>query len=212
MPVSPEKTRPLLLRLVYLFFRTALRLISSIRVIGLDRIPRTGPVIIAANHISNVDPPALLSSIGLVRLPYIMTKKELFRWPFGWFFLRWGGIPVDRKREGGDLGALRGAVSALKDGGCLAIFPEGTRAKGRDLKPKLGVALMAHKSGAPVLPVRLFNTDKFLKLGKITVKYGSLRYFEPPADGDMKAAYAKFSEDVMTDIFSITEEQQPHGN
>lgn len=202
----------MLLRLVYLFFRTALRLISSIRVIGLDRIPRTGSVIIAANHISNVDPPALLSSIGLVRLPYIMTKKELFRWPFGWFFLRWGGIPVDRKREGGDLGALRGAVSALKDGGCLAIFPEGTRAKGRDLKPKLGVALMAHKSGAPVLPVRLFNTDKFLKLGKITVKYGSLRYFEPPADGDMKAAYAKFSEDVMTDIFSITEEQQPHGN
>jgi len=208
MPISPEKTRPVLLRLVYIFFRTTLRLVSSLRVVGLDRIPKSGPVIIASNHLSNVDPPALLSNIGLVRLPYIMTKKELFRWPFGWFFLRWGGIPVDRKREGGDLGALRGAITALKDGGCLAIFPEGTRSKGPDLKgkPKLGVALMAHKSGAPVLPVRLFNTDKFLKLGKITIKYGSPRYFEPPADGDLKAAYAKFSETLMADIFSITEE------
>lgn len=208
MPISPEKTQPVLLRLVYIFFRTALRLVSSIRVIGLEKIPKAGPVIIASNHLSNIDPPALLSSIGLVRLPYIMTKVELFRWPFGWFFSRWGGIPVDRKRAGGDLGALRGALAALKDGGCLAIFPEGTRSKGPDLKgkPKLGVAMMAHKSGAPVLPVRLFNTDKFLKLGKITIKYGSPRYFEPPADGDLKAAYARFSETLMADIFSITEE------
>ena len=65
---------------------------------------------------------------------------------------------------------------------------------------------MAHKSGAPVLTARIFNSDNFSKLGKITIKYGTLRNFVPPADGDLKAAYASFSETLMSDIFSIKEE------
>ena len=136
-----------------------------------------------------------------------MAKKELFSLPVvGWLFLRWGAIPVDRAREGGDLGALRGSLAALKSGGCLIIFPEGTRAKGRKLPAKSGVAFLAHRSGAPVLTARIFNSDNFLKLGKITIKYGSVRRFEPPARADLKAAYAQFSESLLSDIFSITKE------
>ncbi|MDO8806729.1 MAG: lysophospholipid acyltransferase family protein [Elusimicrobiota bacterium] len=204
MPSEPHKERPLSLVLFYAFFRFYFRLFNSIEITGLEKIPPSGPLIIACNHLSNSDPPALTSSIALVRLPNVIAKKELFSiWPVGRILRSWGGIPVDRKREGGDLSALRGCLTALKKEGCLVIFPEGTRAQGRKLKPKPGVALMAHKSGAPVLAARIFNSDNFSKLGKITIKYGTLRSFEPPADGDLKAAYARFSETLMSDIFSL---------
>jgi len=207
MPATPHKTRPTALLLVYALLRAFFRVFNAIEVKGLERVPAEGPLIVACNHLSNADPPALLAFLALVRLPNIIAKKELFSiWPFGWFLNSWGAIPVDRRRTGGDLGALRGCLSALSAGGCLAIFPEGTRAMGRVLKPKAGVALMAHKSGAPVLCARIFNSENFSKLGKITIKYGGVRRFEPPADGDLKAAYARFSETIMADIFSITEE------
>jgi 1-acyl-sn-glycerol-3-phosphate acyltransferase len=207
MPASPHEERPLSLLFTYAFFRAYFRLFNSIKVIGQEKIPPSGPLLVACNHLSNADPPALLSYMALVRLPNIIAKKELFStWPMGYFLRSWGGIPVDRSREGGDLGALRGSLTALKRGGCLAIFPEGTRALGRALKPKSGVALLAHKTGAPVLCARIFNSENYLKLGKITIKYGGIRRFEPPADGDLKAAYARFSEEIMADIFSITEE------
>lgn len=195
------------LDLLFLFFRAVLRSFNAITVIGLEKIPATGPLIIACNHLSNIDPPALLSHTALVRRVNVMAKKELFSLPvLGWLFLRWGAIPVDRSREGGDLGALRGCLGALKNGGCLVIFPEGTRAKGRKLPAKSGVAFLAHKSGAPVLTARIFNSDNFLKLGKITIKYDGVRRFEPPARADLKAAYAQFSEALLSDIFSITKE------
>ncbi len=207
MPASPNKERPFPLLVFYASLRACFRILNSIKVRGLEKIPPSGPLIIACNHLSVSDPPALLSFTALVRLPNIIAKKELFSFgPFRYLLNRWGAIPVDRRREGGDLGALRGCLAALKNEGCLVIFPEGTRAKGHKLKPKAGVALMAHKSGAPVLCARIFNSDNFSKLGKITIKYGGMRRFEPPADGDLKAAYASFSESVMADIFSITEE------
>jgi len=207
MPSEPHKERPFTLLLFYAFFRILFRLFNSIEIKGLDRVPASGPLIIASNHLSNSDPPALASFLALVRLPNILAKKELFSiWPIGRILRSWGAIPVDRAREGGDLGALRGCITALKKEGCLLIFPEGTRALGGRLKAKPGVGLMAHKSGAPVLPVRIFNSENFSKLGKITIKYGTLRRFAPPADGDLKAAYARFSETIMSDIFSIKEE------
>ena len=194
-------------RLIYLGLRTFFRLVNSIKVRGLEKVPPSGPLIIACNHLSNADPPALMSFTAIVRLPSVIAKKELFSFrPFGWFLRSVGAIPVDRRREGGDLGALRGCLSVLAGGGCLVIFPEGTRALGRKLRPKHGVALMAHKSGAPVLAARIFNSDNFSKLGKITIKYGGIRYFEPAENQDLRAAYESFSEAVMSDIFSITEE------
>ena len=137
MPAKPNTERPKLLLLVYLFFRTFFRFFNSIEVRGLDKIPPTGPLLLASNHLSNADPPALLSHVALVRLPNVIAKKELFSiWPLSFLLPSWGAIPVDRARAGGDLGALRGCLAALKNEGCLAIFPEGTRAKGRKLKPK----------------------------------------------------------------------------
>ena len=104
------------------------------------------------------------------------------------------------------MSALRGGLDALKNGVCLVLFPEGSRAKGRQLKPKLGVAMLSHKMGAPVLPARIFNAENFSKLGKITIKFGNPRSFDTTAAGDRKEAYAEFSQTIMSDIFAITEE------
>ena len=189
--------------LVRVFFRV----FNRIEIKGRERIPLTGPLIIVANHISNADPPALMSHVVPVRPAAIMAKKEVFALPLlRRLFLSWKGIPVDRSREGGDMSALRGGIDVLKNGGCLVLFPEGTRAKDGPLKPKLGVAMLAHKTGAPVLPARIFNAENFSKLGKITIKFGNLRSFDPAAEGDRKEAYAEFSQAIMSDIFAITEE------
>jgi 1-acyl-sn-glycerol-3-phosphate acyltransferase len=192
------------LDLVFFLFRVFFRLFNRIEVEGLEKVPRDGPVIIACNHLSLSDPPALLSHVALIRRVNVMAKKELFTIPvIGYFIKRWGAIPVDRKREGGDLGALRASISVLKKGGLLAIFPEGTRAQGRKLPAKAGVALLAHKAGAPVLTARIFNSDNFAKLGKIRIKFGSLRHFELPKGEEPKQAYLTFSESLLADIFSI---------
>ncbi len=187
--------------------RVFLKTFNGVKVTGRERIPASGPLIIVANHAANADPPALMAYIVPVRHAAMLTKKELFSFPpLGRLFRSWGGIPVDRSREGGDLGSLREGIGLLKNGGCLVLFPEGTRARGRQVKPKLGVAMLADKTGAPVLPVRIFNTENFSKLGKITIKFGNPRFYEQSADGDRKEAYAEFSQTIMSDIFAITEE------
>jgi 1-acyl-sn-glycerol-3-phosphate acyltransferase len=193
---------------IFLFScRVYFRVFNRMEVRGRDRIPVTGPLIIVANHTANADPFALMTYLAPIRFVAIMTKKELFSFPpLGMLFRSWGGIPVDRRREGGDLGALRESLDLLRNGGCILLFPEGTRSKGRQLKPKLGVAMLAHKTGAPVLPVRIFNAENFSKLGKITIKFGNPRKYGPVAAGDRKEAYAEFSQTIMSDIFAITEE------
>lgn len=196
----------MLVKIVILLIKGYFRLFNRIEVKGLDRIPLSGPLIIVANHLSYADPPAILPYIAALRPLRVLAKKELFKiWPSGPLLRALGVIPVDRKREGGDLGALRAAIDALNQGNCLVLFPEGTRAKGRKLEPKAGVALLAHKTGAPVLPARIFNSENFLKLGKITIKFGNIRSFTPPQGIDRKEAYAEFSRSIMSDIFAITE-------
>jgi 1-acyl-sn-glycerol-3-phosphate acyltransferase len=193
---------------VFLFFvRVFFRVFYRIEVIGLERIPPIGPLIIVANHVSNADPPALMSYVVTVRPAGILAKKEIFAFPLlGRLFRSWKGIPVDRGREGGDMSALRGGMDLLSQGGCLVLFPEGTRARGRQLKPKLGVAMLAYKTGAPVLAARIFNTENFSKLGKITIKFGNTRSFNSATADGRREAYAEFSQSIMSDIFAITEE------
>lgn len=203
---------------VFFFIRLYFRVFNSIKISGLEKIPPRGPLIIVANHVSNADPPALAAHAALVRKISMLAKKELFTVPpFGALFRSWGAIPVDRRRGGGDLGAFRAGLKVLRGGGCLIIFPEGTRARpGRPLKPKPGAALFAAKSGAPVLCARIFNTENFLKLSKITIKFGNIRYFGGAAQavptpaagvgGNPRESYEEFSNLLMSDIFSITEE------
>ncbi len=125
--------------------------------IGREHIPAQGPVIIAANHRSFLDPFVIAT---MARRPmYYVTKKELFRWRWlGWILNALGAFPVDR--GAGDADSIETAKAILARGDVVMIFPEGTRTRPGSLgKPKRGVGRLALETGAPVVPVAVIGTE-----------------------------------------------------
>ena len=133
------------------------RLLFGFTVYGSERLPRTGGVIIACNHISEMDPPVL--GFAIPRPIAFMAKTELFRSRTGNFiFKELNTIPVNR--TGVDTNAIRSAVDYLRNGVAVVIFPEGTRSRDSRLLPgKAGISLIASASKAPILPAFIWGTD-----------------------------------------------------
>jgi 1-acyl-sn-glycerol-3-phosphate acyltransferase len=127
-----------------------------IRLEGEGHVPEVGPVILASNHRSNMDPVLLASA---VRRPVaFMAKAELFVWPLGWI-MRWiGQFPV--RRGGIDREALRQTDAVLARGSMLGLFPEGTRGDGRFSAVHPGLAYIVVRQRCPVLPVAIFGTER----------------------------------------------------
>lgn len=121
--------------------------------LGRENVPRNGPVIIASNHIGIADGP--LVHIAVPRPVNIMTKMGMMTSRLGGFLRLAGQFPVDRK---GGRRALQIALTILKDGGAVAIFPEGERGHGSGDGIKAGVAWLAQHSGAPVIPTACLGT------------------------------------------------------
>src|SRR5260221_12211112 len=121
-----------------------------------ERVPLRGPVILAANHASFLDPP--LVGASLKRPLNYLARDTLFRAPVVGSLLRlWKVVPVDR--EGGGAGGLRAIFDRLLQGGAILLFPEGTRTPdGRLQGSRSGIGLVAIKSSAPVVPVRVSGT------------------------------------------------------
>ena len=190
----------------YKLFRGLLRAISRVLVgltiHGAEKVPRTGPVILAANHRRYADP--VLVCMAVPRRIQWMGKKELFTPPFDWFFYFIGTFPVDRK--GGGRAALRSSLAYLKDGWTLGIFPEGTRRKAYDPTdpPKGGVAMLAAKSGAPVFPVfvdRVPNLRERLRGAKLHAYIGDPITIDNTKTG--KGTYEEFSSRVLREIYAL---------
>ncbi|MBI4668994.1 MAG: 1-acyl-sn-glycerol-3-phosphate acyltransferase, partial [Elusimicrobia bacterium] len=125
----------------------------SLKVSGLDYVPRTGRVLVAANHKSNWDPLLLGAVLGRIRRPYALAKAELFRNPLLGFLLdRWGAVRL--WRQGADVGALKNAIALLTSGEMLIVIPEGTRKRENMLERSLpGIGYLYLKTQAPVVPV-----------------------------------------------------------
>jgi 1-acyl-sn-glycerol-3-phosphate acyltransferase len=127
-----------------------------IRLEGHEHIPASGPVILACNHRSNMDPVLLASAIR--RPVAFMAKAELFVGPLGWI-LRWiGQFPV--RRGGIDREALRRTSAVLAAGGVLGLFPEGTRGDGSFASVHPGLAYIVVRERCPVVPVAIFGTER----------------------------------------------------
>ncbi|WP_309571205.1 lysophospholipid acyltransferase family protein [Deinococcus sp.] len=123
---------------------------------GLEHVPPPGtPLVIAANHVSGLDPFLVARALPRGRYLQFMAKKELFLPVIGWIIRTGGSFPVDR--SGNDVGAIRTALRVLKDNGTVGIFPEGTRG-GQELHG--GVALIAAKGRAPILPAGISKQGK----------------------------------------------------
>ena len=161
---------PLGMRLSERFGRWAMqRLAGEIVVNGLERIPATGPVLLASNHISWVDPVLLACWLtpATGRPMTWMGKAEAMRWPLVGWFLRVNGV-FGVRRGAADLEAFRLAERILSEGRILGIYPEGTRSPDGILRPfRDGAALLALRSGVPVLPVAVTGTDGLWRKGSL---------------------------------------------
>lgn len=150
------------IRLVALGARTLGRAFTRIRHEGLEHLPATGPVILAPNHISNGDGVAVGAWLtpALGRRIHWLGKKEMFRFPPVAAILRLGGVHrLDRGAA--DVDAFRLALRILEAGGVLLVFPEGTRSPDGRLQPfKDGVATLAIRSGAAIVPIGVSGTDR----------------------------------------------------
>lgn len=132
-------------------------LLTGFRVEGLHHVPRSGGVLVVANHLHNADP--VLLAIAFPRALYVMAKRELFAHRGLARVLHIAGaFPVDRGRA--DRNAIRYAEAALAQGQAVAMFPEGTRSvSGRLGSGQPGAGLIALRSGAPILPVAITGTE-----------------------------------------------------
>ena len=146
------------------------------KVTGRENVPPFGPLIIVANHQSNFDP--TLISTSLPRRISFLAKKGIFVGPIAtWFFRQYGAFPLDR--EGADVRAYRWALGQLGRDRAIVIFPEGTRTRGGMRQAQPGVARLALKAQAALLPVGITGTERlgswlrvFNPTGKIRVNIG----------------------------------------
>jgi 1-acyl-sn-glycerol-3-phosphate acyltransferase len=141
--------------------RSLFRLVMEMRVEGLDNLPRAGPVVLAANHVTNFD--VFPMQFALPRPIFFMGKAELFKNPLMDLAIRnLSGFPVNRGET--DVWAMRHAAKVLAHGQTLGMFPEGTRSKGRGLKvAKTGSARLAIEAHCPILPMAIVGSDQFFK-------------------------------------------------
>jgi len=202
-------------RLGWLFFRIAYTIYFRWRVFNPERVPLSGAVILAANHASILDPPAVGS--GIRRPINYMARESLFRFPgIGWLLRKWKAVPVDR--DGAGAAGLRAILERLLSGGAIILFPEGTRTPDGKLQAaRSGIGLTVIKSAAPVVPVRVFGTfeayGRFHKVPlprPIAVKYGRPMFFEKlRAEAKicpkprLKAIYQEIADEIMAAIAKL---------
>ena len=121
---------------------------------GAERVPLTGPVVVAANHIGFMDGP--LMAIVSPRPVHLLAKHEMYHGALGRFLSASGQIPVERR--GADPAAVKTALRVLRDGGAVGVFPEGTRGAGEVERVKPGAAYLAMATGATIVPLVFLGT------------------------------------------------------
>lgn len=176
------------------------KIVYRFEVIGKENIPKEGAAIICGNHRSFLDPPLIEITTG--RYTRFLAKEELTKNKFlallGYVF---DAILV--KRDSKEVKALKESLQTLKNGDCLALFPEGTRnglAKGEKVKD--GAAFFAVRSGAPVVPCGIKGGEKGNR--KVTITYGKpLDYSEYKGSKD-KEVLDKVTDEIMGNILKLT--------
>ena len=152
-------------RVLRVFFWVVFHTLWPLRIKGVENVPREGAAIIVCNHLSLVDP--FVVGYGANRLVSFMGKEELFSTPVVGFLIRKvGAFPVDRSRR--DPTSMRVALTVLKEGELLGMFPEGTRStSGEMLEMRTGAARLAARTRTPIIPASVHNTNKGMPPGKM---------------------------------------------
>lgn len=177
---------------------------------GVENIPSTGPFLLAGNHASHLDPPAIGSNVP--RQIAFFARKTLWKGPLtSWWMEQAGCIPVDRD-GGSDVTAIKRVLKTLQEGKALILFPEGTRSKdGNFQAPKSGVGMIACRAKVPVVPVRIFDSHLAWGRGRrmspgvaVSITYGKPLQVEDIEDRSAgKQRYQVASERIMAAIAKL---------
>jgi 1-acyl-sn-glycerol-3-phosphate acyltransferase len=190
-----------------------LRLSYRIRVEGKEHLPKKGPVILAANHRSFLD--SIFLPLVLRRRVTFVAKAEYFdSKKTAWFFHAVGQIPI--RREGGSASdrALASATEVLEDGGVFGIYPEGTRTRdGYTHRGHTGVARLAQRTGAPIVPVGMVGTDECQPTDKklprlfrtVSVRFGAPITADRYASDAEGIALRQLTDEIMFEIVQLCE-------
>jgi len=185
------------------------RLFFRFRIIHRERMIQTGPVILAMNHQSYLDPP--FAGVACDRAIYFLAKRTLIDVPvLGWLLPKLNVIPVNQ--EGIDRSALKALIRVLKSGNAALVFPEGARTLDGDLQPaQPGLGLVIAKTLAPVVPMRIFGAHEALPRGggslhfvPVTIVVGEPILFTAADLGSRgKDPYGRLSQRVMDAIAAL---------
>ncbi|OIO33097.1 MAG: hypothetical protein AUJ70_03920 [Candidatus Omnitrophica bacterium CG1_02_40_15] len=198
--------------MIYFISRNILKLLFKIffrlEIIGAENCPKNGPLIIAPNHESFLDP--LIAGFAVPRALNFMARDTLFKNKiFGKILISVNAFPL--RRKGADLGAMRLAIDKLRQAKAVLIFPEGTRSKdGSFGSPRAGIGFLAASSGASILPCYIKGSMGALPKGaifprfkKISVYVGKALSFDKGSFG--KEYYMQIAEKTMTAICELKE-------
>jgi 1-acyl-sn-glycerol-3-phosphate acyltransferase len=156
---------------VFVVMRLLMRVLGRLTSCGESNVPRRGGVLYCPNHTSDCDPVAIF--VSAPRRCWMIGKSEIFDIPrLGWFFAHFQAFPI--KRDSPDRAALRRAENLLKSGEALLLFPEGRLSlDGRLQALQPGAALLSLRSGAPIIPIGLRNTNRIVPYGAVRPQYSS---------------------------------------
>jgi 1-acyl-sn-glycerol-3-phosphate acyltransferase len=196
---EPYITPPILYQAVRWLALIVFHITSRVRLHGLNNVPKSGPFIVASNHLSWTDIP--LIPMHFRRKVVYMAKEEYFHSKLTWLVRFLGAFPV--KRGEGDRQALRTAEDQLKKGNILVIFPEGTRSRTHTMaKAHAGMGMIALRTGVPIVPVAIWGSENALKKfgSRVTISYGEPMLLTPKGKKMTREDIDEATEKVMRKI------------
>ncbi len=218
MPAPQSAARPgLVFTVGRAVLRPLLRLRFRPRITGGERIPASGPVLLASNHLSGLDT-ILIPSFSPRKVQFL-AKASLFEGRIGgWFFRQIGAVPVHREAGAAAQAALDAGRRVLAEGQVFAVFPEGSRSRdGRLYKGRSGAAFMALETGATVVPVGLVGTNRKLKdprtgrAPRVEIRFGAPVPLDDLAGLPAGRARREATERIMAGIRDLTGQELADG-
>lgn len=185
-----------------------LRWLYRLRAEGRENLPAEGGYVLAANHISNLDPWPLGLPLWPKSFLRFMAKSELYWWPLNRLITAGGGFPVRRGER--DVEAMNKAVDLVRAGHVVAMFPHGTRqrkglVKRYQPKAHTGAARIALEAGVPLVPAAISGTDRLSKLGPLRVRYGEPIPLDDLKGQDPAVAAREATDRLMAEIERLSE-------
>lgn len=176
----------------WMSFGCAFRSLFGLKIVGEEHLITEGPVLVASNHESFLDPP-LIGNLYKDEMVYL-ARKTLFTGVTRWLYTQWNAIPVDQDRP--DMGSLKTIIRKLKEGHRVLVFPEGERTATGDLgEAAPGIGLVAVKSGAVIQPVRIRGAREALPRGSGRIRFARISVTVGPpirlSPEELKAAKGK---------------------